>query len=447
MNTKAYKVVTELSSTSGRIEKESILHEAWKQNLFEFFHGAKLAYDKTVTFGVKKLPIHNGTSSASDCDSWNRFENELVIPLRSRTLTGNAAAKAIDEFMKSVSPDEWNHFYSLVLSKDLNCGISEKTINKVLEEIRNTTKDTRVNDYIIPVFSCQLAHPGEKFPKKLTGKKYVDVKLDGVRILAVLDIIHKSVTLHTRNGKINTNFRDIENLLLKIIPMLTESVVLDGEMISLSFQDLMKQFQRKDEVDTKDAKYAVFDVIPLKEFLSGKSNSPQHSRDALAQSLVAAINDERVYHIPKQIIDLNTENGKKEFERYNRFAIDSGFEGIMVKDIDAPYECKRSHAWLKMKPTITVDLTIIGVETGEPGTKYEHCLGKIICEGKDEETEKFIHVSVGSGITDDEREKWWRFKDKVIGRRVEILADTISQNQDGTHSLRFPRFVRFRDDK
>ena len=35
----------------------------------------------------------------------------------------------------------------------------------------------------------------------------------------------------------------------------------------------------------------------------------------------------------------------------------------------------------------------------------------------------------------------------VVGRTAEILCDAITQNKDGTYSLRFPRFVRFRDDK
>jgi len=35
----------------------------------------------------------------------------------------------------------------------------------------------------------------------------------------------------------------------------------------------------------------------------------------------------------------------------------------------------------------------------------------------------------------------------IVGQTAEILCDVITQNQDGTYSLRFPRFVRFRDDK
>jgi ATP-dependent DNA ligase len=50
-------------------------------------------------------------------------------------------------------------------------------------------------------------------------------------------------------------------------------------------------------------------------------------------------------------------------------------------------------------------------------------------------------------VSDSERESYWENRDTLIGRTVEILCDSVSQNQDESYSLRFPRFVRFRDDK
>jgi DNA ligase-1 len=55
-----------------------------------------------------------------------------------------------------------------------------------------------------------------------------------------------------------------------------------------------------------------------------------------------------------------------------------------------------------------------------------------------------ILVNVGSGFTDDQREEIWRDQVSVVGQVVEVRADAITQNQDGTYSLRFPRFLRFR---
>ena len=71
-------------------------------------------------------------------------------------------------------------------------------------------------------------------------------------------------------------------------------------------------------------------------------------------------------------------------------------------------------------------------------------LGALIVEGTD--GGKFIKTNVGSGLTDADRDTFWKAKDKLIGQVVEVRADQITQNQDVTDewSLRFPRFLRFR---
>jgi DNA ligase-1 len=112
----------------------------------------------------------------------------------------------------------------------------------------------------------------------------------------------------------------------------------------------------------------------------------------------------------------------------------------MIKDPDAGYECKRSVAWLKLKPFIEVSLTVVGVEEGTG--KNVGRLGALIVEGTDDG--KLISTNVGSGLTDNDRAVYWNNADAIIGDIVEVRADAITQNQDGTYSLRFPRFLRFR---
>ena len=73
-----------------------------------------------------------------------------------------------------------------------------------------------------------------------------------------------------------------------------------------------------------------------------------------------------------------------------------------------------------------------------PGNK----VGAFVCSGRDDG--KDIVVNVGSGFSDSDRDSYWRERDAVIGNIVEVRADAITQNQDGTYSLRFPRFLRFR---
>jgi DNA ligase-1 len=124
----------------------------------------------------------------------------------------------------------------------------------------------------------------------------------------------------------------------------------------------------------------------------------------------------------------------------NKTAIAEGYEGLMVKPIEAIYECKRSPAWLKIKPIIEVTLTVVEVEEGQG--KFEGTTGALVCEGVDDGVS--IKVNVGSGLTDENREEIWKDKDVVIGQLVEIKADAITQAENGEYSLRFPRFKTFR---
>ena len=139
--------------------------------------------------------------------------------------------------------------------------------------------------------------------------------------------------------------------------------------------------------------------------------------------------------------DLNSHiNLQSAMEDYNKEMVTAGFEGIMIKDPNGKWEGKRSTAWLKQKPFIEVSLEITAVEEGT-GRNVGR-LGAIICQGVDDG--KTIQVNVGSGFTDKDRGEYWEARDSLPGQVVEVRADAVTQNQDGSYSLRFPRFLRFR---
>lgn len=204
----------------------------------------------------------------------------------------------------------------------------------------------------------------------------------------------------------------------------------------------MKQVHRKSDVDASDAMLHLFDMVPLAEFEKGKWTKSQVERSKLLQVWYIK-NQSKVQNVgilSHDTVNLSTEEGQAKFKEINARAIAGGYEGIMIKDPNAGYECKRSHAWLKVKPTITVDLSVVGVEEGTG--RNEGRLGALICEGDD--NGRAITVNVGSGFTDSDRDSFWTGKSKLFGRVVEVQADAVTQNQDGSFSLRFPRFIRFR---
>jgi len=432
MSDPCYSVISSLEDHPSRLNKEAIILAQAESKNDEFFEGCRLALDPMITFGLKQIPEKTDEDGAGL--PWDSFTLTLT-GFVTRNVTGNTARDIIASMMKSATKAEWNGWYRRILIKDLRCGVSEKTINKVVEK--------KYADYAIPVFGCQLAHDSANHETKVSGKKLIEVKLDGVRVITVVRADGR-VDMFSRNGKELNNFPHIVEQISSVIKQKGSSksmdVVLDGEIMSSSFQDLMKQVHRKDNVQAGDAVLNLFDVLPLADFEKGIYNKDQETRSEMVKFWVATNKDllPNVTALENELVDLDTEEGQKRFKEINAQAIAGGYEGIMIKDIDAPYECKRSVAWLKLKPFIEVSLTVVTTEEGTG--KNVGKMGALVCEGIDDG--KAIRVNVGSGFTDQQRDEFWSCR--VDGQVVEVRADAVTQNQDGTYSLRFPRFKSFR---
>lgn len=411
---KPYEIIQKLESDNSRLFKEEvILNTALHQ--YEFVSGAKLALDPYTTFGIKQIPISKENGPGL---SWAQF-TELTTKLANRSATGNEAKDLIDFHMTLATQDEWNFWYRRILLKDLKCGVSEKTLNKCGIEI--------------PRFQCMLASNGEN-NKHMKGKCLVEAKYDGVRALVIVK--NNVATIYSRNGKQLVNFPHIEKAFSRED---LNDMVFDGEIMSNNFQSLMKQIHRKTDAKTEDAFLALFDGIHLSEFNAGKSTDTLLERKEMLEIVYnKLIYDPSVELVDYIEIDLDTEYDK--FKALNKEALENGYEGLMVKPIDGVYECKRSNLWFKIKPFIEVTLSIVSVEEGQG--RFEGTTGAIICEGEDEGV--FIKVNCGGGLSDKQRNDIWKNKEEMIGQLVEIKADSISQNEDGNHSLRFPRFKTFR---
>ena len=348
---------------------------------------------------------------------------EVANKLINRELTGHAARDAIQAMWELATLEQWDDWYRRILIKDLRCGTGAKLFNKV-------QKDT------IPLFGCMLAHDGAKHPKKITGECFIEYKYDGVRVIAIVQ--NGDATLYSRNGKLLENFPHIQEALSR--PEF-EGMVFDGEVMSEDFQTLMKQVHRKSGADTNDAYLAVFDMLTLPEFESGGTDMNAFNRRERLISLTPFFSY-RIQLVEAVNLNLDTDAGKKSFAEMNRTALAEGYEGLMIKPINEGYKCKRSHAWLKIKPFIEVTLKVVALEEGTG--KNAGMLGALVVEGEDDG--KFFHVNVGSGLTDENREQIWANQNDVIGQLVEVRADAATQSQDADDvwSLRFPRFKTFR---
>ena len=429
---KPWDIIKELESIDARLSKEAIIKREALAGNSELFNGLKLAFDAMITFGIKQIDTKTGDGKGL---SWAGFK-QLADALATRQLTGNAAQTAVNYARITATEEQWNYWYRRILIKDMRAGFSEKTVNKVVE-------GNYAEDYSIGVFGCQLAHDSGNHESKVEGVKLVEVKLDGVRVITVV-YPNGHVEQYSRNGKELVNFEHIKKQISKHAIFFAEPIVLDGEVMSASFQDLMKQVHRKSDVEANDAVLNLFDILTLKEFNRGLGDHKQIDRSYSLAAWYGQFRDHmpNVTVVGQEQVDLDSDVGQARFKQINQDAIAGGYEGIMIKDPMAVYECKRSTAWLKLKPFIEVSLTVIAVEEGTGRNLGK--LGALICEGVDDG--KRIKVNVGSGFTDVHRDTYWTARSELVGQIVEVRADAATKSQDSEEvwSLRFPRFLQFR---
>lgn len=421
---KVLSCIRELKATSSSIEKKKIVRNHYNDELIIIF---QKTYNDTV-YHVKK--IKNEITEFSETNSDISYFVSLLESLSKRKFTGDAAQVVIHNFcMNHCTEEVWNEIYFPCIKKDLKCGFTSTLWNNICDE----------SDKIVS-FSPMGAVSTEK-PSKFTGKKIVQRKYDGVRACVFISKLDKTIRIISRNGKPYKNFTKIEetlknNLHSVFLGVDSTELILDCEIISSNFQELSKQLQRKDNAQCDDAILMIFDCIE-----GMNTNVPLHDRmnkldrflqiDHCIQVIESFIHENKTYDFYLNIM--------------NEFCSE-GLEGIIVKTYGSVYEYEKSDSWIKIKPTDSLDLQIVDIFPGTKGSRNEHVAGAILVEGTD--NGKFFRISVGGGLSDELRKDLMDNKESMIGKTIEIRYDSITKAQGSeTYSVRFPRFIRFREDK
>lgn len=276
---------------------------------------------------------------------------------------------------------------------------------------------------------------------------FVTEKLDGNRCIAHYD--GTKWTFTSRNGKpMNVNF-DMGNLptdrvydgeVLNIAQTECSKAIARGVYIeqhggTSAFQNTSGLINRKGE--KKGLVYNIFDIM--------YDNAPYFERRTELEYIGKAglnSNDLRILPVLKRY---NTAAEMRE--GIDKLLVDvtcAGAEGLMINTGFGKYQHKRTDDLLKYKAVQTMDMKVIDWEYGNG--KYETSLGYLQCIGKTPDG-KDISCRVGTGISDTQRDMWALEPNKIVGKIVEIAYFSISHNNTGVYSLRFPRLKQIRHDK
>ena len=417
------QILNELASTSSRLEKEAIIlrekdNELLKQVYF-------LAYDPFTQFYQRKIPKYTPNTNPVG-DNLDQSMDQLVTMLASRKVTGNAAIEHLQYVLENVS-DKNALVLERIIGKDLKCGASDSTANKIWPGL--------VHDY-----PCMLASGyDEKLVAKIKWPAFAQLKMDGMRFNAIVK--DDKCEFRTRNGK-EVNL--LGNLEAEFIALAAgNNTVFDGELVVMDEEDWQYlDRQTGNGILNKAVKGTItpelanrvcatlWDIIPYEDFQNSISKHAYKHRFALLEAM--HLDSGKIRIVSNQIV-ANLEEARTLFERY----LAEGQEGIILKDSMALWENKRSRGQIKFKGELECDLKIVGIQEGTG--KYVGKIGAYICESED----GILKCDVGSGFKDDQR----IIDQSVIGKVIAVKYNARIKNKQGRDSLFLPIFLEIREDK
>ncbi|HLD98197.1 MAG TPA: hypothetical protein VI815_02645 [Candidatus Nanoarchaeia archaeon] len=454
-------VFDDLSKISSTNAKKDLI------NLYKNDEDLKLifrfAYDPYIKFYVAKVVLISEINACKLLYTVDDLMDQLQ-PLHDRVITGNQAREHVENIYTGL-PFEFRPYLEKILKKDLKIGVGIGLINDIWPDW-------------IPEFKLGLCERFKKVKPKFP--LLIEPKIDGVRALIFINP-DGNIEIKARSGIPYTNFKVIEQETRTLWESFYDrekefyknGVVLDGEIQDKTFNGIMNNARRIHDVQCDEAVFKLWDILPLEEFLEEKCTHKLKDRKNRLNEFL--FDDGEPLMAPHLVTlpygEVNSmDDVIKSFEYWKG---EVGEEGVICKDSNSMYMYSagskrggKQATWWKFKIQDYDEVMgntneseyivkILDAYLGEKGTKNEDRLGGFTYEAEiplvDEDIaieEKTVKISgkCGGGFEDKERNDFWKRKDELIGQFIEVVSQEITINKQGTHSLRFPIFKRFRPD-
>lgn len=272
----------------------------------------------------------------------------------------------------------------------------------------------------------------------ITDGWIAEPKLDGWRLMALVG--HDSVSFFTRSGATYNVLPKIEAELLAACP---PGTVLDGEAVALHIKDgiVVKNFGKTQSILSKHAPGAAADKITFMVFdlIAHRGIDARSLPFAKRRALLERIFDGYPFEKVQLIAQMHAT------EDHYTAALASGFEGVVLKRLNAPYaSAKRGYGWVKVKPTISVEGVVMGFQKGKSG--FAGMVGAVIF-GQHDDNGKLVERGRVSGMDMRTRLSMTHNPEKWLGKVIEVVHEGVSVGESESGRFRFPRFKRTRPDR
>lgn len=407
-------MLDQIASESSLLRKEKLIEEGAKSAFFR----------KTVLFALNPFLRFNCTKLTPVEYKSSRSPVRIFEVLQALSEQRGATDDDIVHLAMVSSIDEDTiDVVVKILNKDLRCGAAIKLFQKYIDiPSHELCLCGTEGSYLVEKQQWDPDSTIEKYFKKVKPSNQCwSRKLDGVRCWAVVN--GTNVQYLSRSGKAFPNFHVFDDELVSLASFYDTTggriVIFDGEVEheDKDFQTQMTEVRRLNEADPSKFVFTVFDIPSSDEnFTSRYSDIVEMFEGHIGKvSYLEHHNLESSEAVSKLLTKVRSE----------------GYEGLVLKDWSQFYEFKRTPNWCKVKEFHTDDLEVLGWEYGTG--KNAKVMGKLIC------LYKGVKVKVGSGFNDEQRIAYMKTTPSIIEVRFQEVT------KDG--SLRFPTFIRVRDDK
>ena len=421
-----YNTYLDSKNYTGKSREDFLVSQKDNRDFLEFL---QLMLDKDIVFGLGKAKLKKAENTEPNA---SLTYDDVVEYLKVNNTGKEADAKLVMSFVNNTDDPDFKAFLVEVFIKGVRLGMSAKTINKVYP-------------MLIKVFDVQRSKNLNEHWDKLdkNGEAVVYEKLEDVR--AIITHQPNEFSIKSREGKeFFGDFKEIREEIQRL-----DYGVYDGGLIiqkrdGLVHSEVLRQTlsivsNKKDEVKS-ELEFIWYNYLTWNEFQSGQTVANYAVNRSLMDSVLEnehEYGEELKFVKRPPVLYEGVVTKEIALECFEKVQKHKG-EGIFINFLEHPYYCKRTDITLKYKSENTVDLRCKGVYESKinPDT-----LGGITLEYKGNT------VDCGIGFSQEIAKQIWNNPELVIGKIIEIDYSEESEDKNGKKSLRYPAFVRIRDDK
>jgi DNA ligase-1 len=428
------RAIEEIAATASKNEKEALVKKGVVDA--DFCRVLEYAYNPFKTYGIRKRPETIGDNCNNDFDAgtW-----ELLDDLIARRLTGNAAIEAVRGELTALNKDSAELLWRII-AKDLRAGFSESTCNKA--------KKGLIPDF--PYMRCCLPKDAKLADFDWRLGVISQEKADGM--FANIDVEEDGLVRITSRQGSPFPLDAFADLALELSQRIAAGVQLHGELLVVRNGKVLAREIGNGILNSvasggsfgegEHPIYMVWDMIPLTAVVTkGKHEEPYIKR---LSKIIAALKATPGSFI--KLIETKIFHSLADAYGHAGELMRKGKEGTVIKNPHAIWKDGTSKEQVKLKLEFNVDLKIVAIMPGTPGTKTEGRAGAFACESSCGGLK--VNVTVKNeamrDAVDADPSDW-------IGRVIDVVANDIMKPSESNefYSLFLPRMAEagYRTDK